>query len=109
MALDPKTGEYRIHAIIYGARDKYPDRWERDNVLAADHLPKLAGLHLYVAHGDKDKAVPVEQLAIFEKALTKVTLASSVFVVTPGAGHDWALWNAHWPPMFEAMGRVFAP
>lgn len=109
MALDPKTGEYRIHAIIYGARDKYPERWRLDDVMTPDNLARLAGLHLYVAHGDKDKSVPVEQLHLFEKALANVTLASSTFIVTAGAGHDWALWNAHWPPMFEAMARIFSP
>jgi len=109
MALDPKTGEYRIHQIIYGARDKYPERWERDNTMAPEHLARLAGLHLYVGHGDKDKAVPVEQLRLFEKALTGVALASSAFVITAGGGHDWALWNAHWPAMFEGMSRAFGP
>jgi S-formylglutathione hydrolase FrmB len=108
MALDPKTGEYRIHAIIYGPRDKFPERWQRDNSVSDDHLAALAGLELYVAHGDKDKAVPVAQLALFQKALAKVALASSQFIVTPGGGHDWSLWNAHWPAMFEAMSRRFA-
>jgi S-formylglutathione hydrolase FrmB len=108
MALEPKTGEYRIHAIIFGARDKYPERWRLDDVMAPANLARLTGQNLYVAHGDEDEAVPVDQLRRFEKALAQVAVASSRFVVTPGGGHDWALWNAHWPPMFEAMSRVFA-
>jgi putative tributyrin esterase len=105
MALSPKTGEYRIHKAIYGERNRFPERWDKDNVMARDELGKLSGLHLYVAHGDKDKVVPMSQLRLFEQALKGVELGSRVFVVTPGGGHDWELWNAHWPAMFEGFER----
>ncbi|HRE89758.1 MAG TPA: alpha/beta hydrolase-fold protein [Myxococcota bacterium] len=103
MSLDEKTGEYRIHRAIYGARDKFPQRWDKDNVMSKAHLGKLAGLHVYVGHGTKDRAVPVEQMRRFEEALDGVAVASKVFVYTRGGGHDWALWNAHWPAMFEGF------
>jgi enterochelin esterase-like enzyme len=103
MALDEKLGEYRIHKTIYGARGRFPERWEKDNVMARGHLDKLAGLHVYVGHGTKDKAVPVDQIRRFETALAKIAVASKVFVYTRGGGHDWALWNAHWPAMFEGF------
>lgn len=105
MALDPKIGEYRIHAVIYGPRDKFPERWQKDDVMAKQHLAKLAGLHIYVAHGDKDKAVPIEQMHLFEEALSGMKLASKAFVTTKKGGHDWPLWNAHWPPMFEGFRK----
>lgn len=107
MSLRRGTGEYRIHALIYGSRDRHPERWRRDNGIASEHLDALAGHHLYVAHGDEDRVVPLGQLAILKDALAGVPTASATFEVTPGGGHDWALWNAHWPPMFEAMSRAF--
>ena len=106
MALDPKLGEYRIHKVIYGDRGKFPERWDKDNVMSKAHLGKLVGLHVYVGHGDKDKVVPIEQLRLFEKALEGVAVESKRFVITPGGGHDWALWNAHWPAMFEDFQRA---
>ena len=105
MALDPKTGEYRIHSVIYGKREKHAERWAKDNVMAKQHLAKLAGLHVYVGHGDKDKAVPSEQMTLFEAAAKKVGFVSQAFVTTKGGGHDWALWNAHWPAMFEGFSK----
>lgn len=105
MALSPKTGEYRIHEAIYGPRARFPERWEKDNVMSPELLAKLAGLHLHVAHGDKDKVVPIAQMRRFDEALREVPVASKWFVTTSGGGHDWALWNTHWPAMFAAFAR----
>lgn len=105
MALDPKIGEYRIHAVIYGPRDKFPERWQKDDVNTREHLARFAGLHLYVGHGDKDKSVPIEQMHLFEKALSGIKVKSKAFVTTKKGGHDWPLWNAHWPAMFEGFRK----
>jgi S-formylglutathione hydrolase FrmB len=104
-ALDAKSGEYAIHNTIYGSRDKFPERWTRDNVVTKANLDKLAGIHLYVAHGDKEKPVPFEQMLIFQKAVAKVPLASKAFVVTKDGEHNWQLWNKHWPAMFEGFAK----
>jgi S-formylglutathione hydrolase FrmB len=105
-SLAPKTGEYRIHAAIYGSLKAHAARWRGDDVVASGLMPKLAGLHLYAAHGDADKVVPVAQLAALERGLDGVATASRTIVVTAGGGHDWALWNAHWGPMFESFAQT---
>lgn len=101
--LDARTGEYRIHEAIYGARDKFRERWDKDNVMAPELLARLSGLHVYVAHGGRDRVVPISQMRRLEDALREVPVASKVFVTTRAGRHDWPLWNAHWPAMFEAF------
>jgi len=108
MSLDPKSGEYRIHAIIYGNREKHADRWQRDNCVSPEHLAKLAGVELYTAHGAKDKSVPPAQLDALKHALEGAPNVHATFVMVPDAGHEWPLWNAQWRPMFEAFARVMA-
>ena len=106
LALAPKTGEHRIHAAILGPLKAHAARWRADDVVASGLMGKLAGLHVYAGHGDADKVVPVGQLASLKRALGDVAVASGTFVVTEGGGHDWALWNVHWGPMFEAFARA---
>jgi len=105
MGLDPKTGEYRIHQIIYGKRDKFPERWQKDTNIRPELIAKLNGTSVYAAHGDKDKSVPVLQL----EALV-IAMAGSVptleTAITKGGTHDWPVWNEHFTAMFQRFDRV---
>ncbi len=69
MRLDPKDGEYRIHANVYGPREKVPERWTLDNCITPERLAKLAGTRLFIAHGDRDKVVRRDQLDALRDAL----------------------------------------
>jgi S-formylglutathione hydrolase FrmB len=106
MRLDPKDGEYRIHANVYGPREKFPERWELDNCIAPERLAKLAGTRLFIAHGEKDKVVQRDQLDALRDALQGNTAVQAEFVTTPNAGHDWAYWNGQWGALFQALGAA---
>lgn len=109
MRLDPADGEYKIHAVIYGPRDKFKERWELDNCIAPARLAKLAGTRLYLGHGDKDKVVKPDQLTALADALKAHPELEAEVVSGPGAQHDWEYWNSGWAPMFAklalALGR----
>jgi S-formylglutathione hydrolase FrmB len=120
--LAPKEGEYKIHALVYGARDAFPERWTLDNCVTPARLAKLAGTRLFIAHGAADKVVLSNQTDALAAALagtkTKIDAESGAgkqgallaheFVSVPDAAHDWKFWNSQWGPMFERMAKVFA-
>ncbi len=106
MRLAPRTGEYRIHAVVFGERTKFPERWRRDDIITPERLTKLAGVRLYVAHGDADKAVPVDQVAALREALVGSDVVARYEIVA-GGKHDWTFWNSQWGPMFAAAAETF--
>lgn len=104
--LRPNEGEYKIHKVIFGDRDKFEPRWTRDNVIAADRLSQLANLRIYVAHGGKDLSVNPDQVDALRRALAPHAQARHIVldsVIVPGAAHDWKFWTSQWGPMFEAF------
>ena len=105
MTLLPGEGEYKIHALVYGPRETFKDRWQRDNCVDPDRLQKLSGTTLFLAHGGKDRGVNPNQLESLRKAL-KGSDVKAEFVVVPEAGHDWKFWNSQWARMFESMSKV---
>ena len=105
MRLAPKDGEYKIHAVVYGPRDKFKDRWELDNCIAPARLAKLAGTQLFIAHSAKDKSVPPDQLDALRDALKGGTIQAE-FVMSPEGGHTWDYWNSEWGAMFAAMAKA---
>ncbi len=107
MTLEPKEGEYKIHANLYGSREKFKARWQLDNIVEPARLAKLDGVRLFIAHGAKDKGVNPNQLDALRKALegTKVDVE---FVVSPEGGHDWTFWNSQWPRVFELMSKTLS-
>jgi S-formylglutathione hydrolase FrmB len=109
MSLAPRTGEHRIHAAVFGPRRRHAGRWRHEDVIASGLLGRLAGVHVYAAHGDADAVVPAGQLRALEAALASIATASAQLVTVKGGGHDWPLWNAHWGPMFEAFARARRP
>jgi len=107
MRLQPSEGEYRIHEVVYGARDAFAGRWELDNVIAPARLAALTGVRVYASHGTKDRSVNPDQLSALEAALKDKPGIVARFVRVKDAVHDWAFWNTQWAPMFEAMDEVF--
>ncbi len=111
MRLAPKEGEYKIHAVVYGEREKFPARWELDNIVNPALLAKLIDVRLYVSHGSADKSVNPNQVDALRDALKtrgEVQRVSTTWLVQDGAIHDWPFWNTQWPPMFAAAAEVFA-
>lgn len=108
MRLDPKDGEYKIHAVVYGPRDKFKDRWELDNCVTPARLAKLTGTALWIGHSAKDKSVPPDQLEALRDAVKAVPAIKAEFVMSPEGGHTWDYWNSQWGAMFEALAKALA-
>jgi enterochelin esterase-like enzyme len=104
MRLDPSEGEYKIHAAMYGPREKFKERWELDNCIAPARLAQLGEVRLFIRHGDKDPVVKPDQLEALQRALEGRAVSADLALVE-GAGHDWVLWNSQWPPLFAAAAQ----
>ncbi|TNF24515.1 MAG: hypothetical protein EP329_24790 [Deltaproteobacteria bacterium] len=101
MRLAPKSGEYKIHAVVYGPRAKHRDRWERDNVVSPARLAGLRDTAVYAAHGADDTVVLPDQLDALRDALGAD--ARATFALVPGHGHTWAFWRGQAAPLFAAL------
>ncbi len=78
---------------VYGSYEKFKDRWTgRDN---PGSRASEWTIPLYLAHGSKDRVVPVSQSRLFyEQLRKKKTLKESiVFDEDPGAAHDYKFWE----------------
>jgi enterochelin esterase-like enzyme len=101
MRLDPRDGEYKIHAVMYGARDAFEARWRLDNCIEPSRLEKLKSIRVYAAHGADDKVVDPNQLQALRDALPAAETE-----LVPGAGHDWKFWNALWSKVFQRAAEA---
>ncbi len=106
MRLAPADGEYKIHAVVYGPRDKFAARWELDNCTSPARLAQLAGTQLFIAHGAKDKSVRPDQLDALRDAVKGNASVQAEFVVAPDGAHTWEYWNSQWGAMFAALGSA---
>jgi S-formylglutathione hydrolase FrmB len=97
--LEPTEGEYKIHAAMFGPREKFPERWKRD-----DCLSRLGALkaRLWARHGAADSVVKPDQLDALKKALAERPGVKADLATVPGAGHDWAFWSSQWAALFDA-------
>jgi S-formylglutathione hydrolase FrmB len=102
MTLKPGEGEYKIHAVVYGPRDQFEDRWVLDNIVSPARLEKLDGVRVYAAHGAKDRGVNPDQLESLRAAL-KGTKVQAEYVLAPDAGHDWKFWDSQWDAVFSRI------
>lgn len=113
MRLDPKDGEYKIHAVIYGPREQFKERWELDNVIAPARLDKLVGTVVYAAHSGGDVVVKPDQLealreASSARAAPQKPVSAIIALVPDGGPHDWPFWVAQWELMFRTLGKTLA-
>lgn len=105
-ALTPRTGEYKIHAYVYGERSAFPGRWAEESSQDEKRTAPLRKVHLYVAHGLKDKVVDPGQASRWREFMIAQRLPGRV-ELDPNGGHDWAFWNGRLPELFEEMDQVF--
>lgn len=111
MRLDPKDGEYKIHAVIYGPREQFKDRWELDNVIAPARLDKLVGTVVYAAHSGQDIVVKPDQLEALReanaaRAAPQKAVSAIIALVPDGGPHDWPFWVGQWELMFRTLGKT---
>ncbi len=99
-SLEPSMGEYKIHSVIYGPRNKFPARWQADDTLSL--LEDLRGVQVLLIHRQNDPHVPVSQSATLHDALQQRGLPS-IFDSVEGGGHDWALWSHYVKDCFSFM------
>lgn len=111
MRLDPKDGEYKIHAVIYGPREQFKDRWELDNVISPARLERLAGTAVFAAHSGQDVVVKPDQLEALREATaagaaTKAPGGPVIALVPEGGAHDWPFWVSQWDAMFRGLSKT---
>jgi poly(3-hydroxybutyrate) depolymerase len=88
--LDPRTGEYRIHAAVLGPRDRNPARWRDEDVGA----PPAGSVRWWLAHAEGDPHVPVAQTRAFAARVNGAQAGPTPRVrIDPGALHDWGTWD----------------
>ncbi len=90
-ALDPSTGEYRVHAQILGERTEHADGWAA--VDPVRHADRLRGQRVLLIHGQDDAVVPWSRAAGFAESLEAAGARVDLWTV-PGGGHDAAVWKA---------------
>lgn len=98
-ALDPGTGEYRVHAQVFGEREAFADRWaDRDPI---QHVDRLRGQRVLLIHGQDDSVVPWRRAAAFAEALGVAGARVDLWTV-PGGGHDPRVWRVGARACFSA-------
>jgi S-formylglutathione hydrolase FrmB len=106
--LAPSTGEYRIHAAVFGERRTFLHRWTEEDANTPSNLEALKRVALFIGHGARDPAVPLSQARDFEQALLDSEHPSYRVVIDSAAGHSFAYWNSALPAALEAIARRFA-
>jgi S-formylglutathione hydrolase FrmB len=103
LSLLPKGDfEYRIHAQVFGARDRFPERWHDEDCAHPAHLRALSLVPIYLVHGDQDRQVDISQLRSFRSLLADAHPNASLIEVPHGA-HGWEFWSSELPGVFEHL------
>lgn len=90
-----------------GPMQKFPERWAAESPVAnADHLKA----HVFLAHGEQDKIVPVEQSKALYDALMKSRKTGEIQLKTaPNGGHEYAFWGAQTEAVLAFFSRRITP
>jgi enterochelin esterase-like enzyme len=109
--LRPGTGEYRIHANLYGEmRPHHRKRWLSEQSILPALVEKLRGARVMLAHGQQDPVVSFTQTTVMVTAMKTAGLVPApVARIVPDAGHDWAFWRGEVQAAMEAFGTLLAP
>lgn len=83
----------------YGAYLKFPDRWiGKDNAVTSI---KQLTVPVYLAHGEKDKIVPIAYSQQLFVELQESGNEASIFNLNPNEGHTYAFWNSEIDAVLE--------
>jgi S-formylglutathione hydrolase FrmB len=111
-SLKPGTGEYKIHAVVFGERQAFAARWRNED--ARGGAPRLGGaaeapfVSWWLGHGGADPYVPVGQTRGYAARLQKAGVpdAQVKLFLEDRAQHDWATWD-RW--LARALPELTAP
>lgn len=82
----------KLYNGYYGSFDKFTQRWlNNDNVITS--IQQLT-VPIYIAHGQKDKIVPIDYSQQLFVALQESGNEKSILNVNPTAGHTYSFWNS---------------
>jgi enterochelin esterase-like enzyme len=105
--LGKSEGEYKIHKVIFGDRDSFPDRWKEENCINAKWIDALKKVTLYIAHGENDPVVQPSQLESM-RGFLKSLHHNYQIVLVKKAKHDWVFWDSQLPAIFDLMVKSFS-
>jgi S-formylglutathione hydrolase FrmB len=106
--LRPGTGEYRIHAQVYGERARFPQRWLQESCNLPLAVAPLRACRFYLAHGSRDPVVEASQTREMSQFLNRNGIVNEL-VIEAGSGHDWAFWNGQLPAVFQRINPARTP
>lgn len=82
----------KLYNGYYGGFDMFKQRWlENDNAITSI---KQISIPIYVAHGQKDKIVPIDYSQQLFVALQESGNEASILNINPTAGHTYTYWNS---------------
>lgn len=102
----PSEGEYRIHALVFGSRDSFPDRWKTEDCINPAYAAALKPVSVYLAHGLDDQVVSEDQLESMRRFLAGFHTNNRVVAVYKEE-HGWPFWDSQLGAVFEAMAVAF--
>ena len=84
----------------FGTFESFPERWKGiDNACNNADAIKIP---LFLAHGENDKIVPVQQsIVFFEKLKHKNQQLQHKLVIQPNAGHNYTFWSSQYVAAFD--------
>ncbi len=81
----------RLMTLAYGPYEDFKERWERvDNPI---YEIDAWTIPIYLAHGTKDRVVPVGETRHLYQTLQTVHPRLTVEIETPAMGHDYPFWD----------------
>lgn len=97
----------RLMTAVYGPYEDYQERWERiDNPIYAIDGWRIP---LYIAHGTKDRIVPVAESRVLHETLRATHPNLKVEFETPAMGHDYAFWDEYTRRAFLFFDQILTP
>ncbi len=82
----------KLYNGYYGGFDTFKQRWlQNDNAITSI---KQITIPIYIAHGKKDKIVPIDYSQQLFVALQESGNEASILNINPTAGHTYSYWNS---------------
>jgi dipeptidyl aminopeptidase/acylaminoacyl peptidase len=89
----------KLMISYYGYFADFPERWKTiDNPL---HNSDQLKIPLFLAHGENDKIVPVQQTKVFYENIKLKSHLNHVINIVPDAGHDYRFWESQYRFVFD--------
>lgn len=93
-----KTPNDNLSKNIFGAYDKFPQRWKNGSSISL--LNNYSRTKIYLGHGTLDSISTVEQSRLMARELKKHNF-NYIYHEDTNAGHDWNYWKSELKPAIE--------